>query len=92
MSKTLADATNFAFEQILKGKGLPPERAQVKTERKASSTEYEITGDLQAVFAAIETLMIEYPPQGYGTTVRLIAMKESGPAYRALVTRGNSCE
>ena len=92
MSKSLADATNFAFEQILKGKGLPPERAAVTSERKAQSTEYEIVGELQAVFAAIETLLIEWPSQGYSTTVRLIAMKDNGPQYRALVTRSNSCD
>ena len=92
MSKSIADATAFAFDAILKGNGLPPERAQVRTERKAQSTEYEIVGELQAVFAAIETLLIEWPSQGYSTTVRLIAMKDFGPQYRALVTRSNSAE
>ena len=56
MSKTLADATNFAFEQILKGADLPRPRADVKWERTQTTTEYIITGDLQSVFAPFDAM------------------------------------
>ena len=71
--------------------GSLPKRAHVQTVRNAQSTEYVITGALNDVFAAIETLLYEYGPQGYGTRCNGIAMKDFGPEYVARMSRANSC-
>ncbi len=91
--KTEADMVNWAFNEILKTEPrMDAPRAVVTQSRTGSTTQYEIQGDLQAVFAEIETILYEHPAAGYGTTVRLIALKDFGPMYRALVTRANSCD
>lgn len=55
------------------------------------STEYRITGTLQAVFMAIEQRFGAYHPMGYGTRVHHIEMIPSG-MYCARMSRSNSCD
>lgn len=52
---------------------------------------YTATGDLQAVFRAIESLLVNYDPRGYGTSVDTIHMGNDG-LYVARITRMHSCD
>jgi hypothetical protein len=69
--------------------------AKIEPVRGNSCTEYRITGRLDAVFAAIESLFTNYHPHGYGTRVHAIDMGYGGKddgLYIARVSRMNSCD
>jgi len=68
------------------------EVASVMEQRGVSSTEYHIVGPLPAVFKVIEQLFRRYHPLGYGTYVHSISMPDSGPDFKARVSRSNSCD
>lgn len=67
--------------------------AEIKTERKNSSTEVTVTGTLIEVFEAIQSEFINYDPRGYGTSVQTIHMDGySGDRFMARISRMNSCD
>lgn len=61
--------------------------------RGVSQTEYRIVGALAAVFRAVETIMGEYSPVGYGTRVASIDCDyPRDDVFVARITRSNSAD
>ena len=72
-------------------RALLKDEADVSTTRGVASTEYLITGSLQAVFKAIERIFGDWNGLGYGTRVHSIEMLSDG-TYGARVSHSNSCD
>lgn len=61
-------------------------------ERTESRVETVIKGELDAVLAAIKGELINYPPQGYGTSAQLYYDGMAGVQYVARLKRSASCD
>lgn len=85
LKHAIAEATMPHLRAILK------DEADVSTTRGVATTEYLITGNLQAVFKAVERIFGEWNGLGYGTRVHSIEMLSDG-TYGARVSHSNSCD
>jgi hypothetical protein len=71
--------------------GQQPQKATVETRSGVGATEYLVTGELPAVFQAIEEIFRDKHPLGYGTRVAAIDAVLDG-VFAARITRSNSCD
>lgn len=65
--------------------------AEIKRERKISSTETTVVGSLIEVFEQIQAEFMKYHPLGYGTRVQVIQWAP-GDKFEARIERANSCD
>jgi hypothetical protein len=66
----------------------PKPELSVDIRREGQCVTTTITGSPEGVQAEIDRLMIEYPPEGYGTNVS----ERSEDGTRAVVVRSTSCD
>lgn len=67
------------------------EGATVRKQVGVSSTEYHVSGVLEAVLKVIAGLFVNFPAHGYGTHLHGMGM-DTGGAYFARVSHMNSCD
>lgn len=65
--------------------------ATVRKQVGNSSTEYHVSGALESVLKAIESIFINHHPHGYGTHLHAMGMDNCGD-YFARVSHLNSCD
>lgn len=65
--------------------------ATVQERTNGSRVQYRISGTIDAVLKAVQSLIVNYNPLGYGTRIDSIRMETSG-AWTGEVSRLSSCD